>query len=243
MPGGCLCNICDVTLNQGQTLTAATVGLPGSAQSGGRTMLWLEDSNGNVLTSNWNYQNSYNSRITFTVPASGTYSIIEGQPTGSSQISVAGTSAGFVRVTATVAYTISTLSPPPPALPPPPPRIQYNQCPQFSYYVGQSMPGFTNMANGVLFASCNMNLNAGQVLQFGAAQLPGAQSSGTVMLWLRNPSNSVLTSGIGSQTPLVFTIPTSGQYNIGEGCTDWRSACGGTVGTSPERFGATCMFG
>jgi hypothetical protein len=236
---GFYCGTCTVFVYRGQTLTAATVGLPGTTRSGGRTMLWLADPSGNYVASNWYYQNTYNSYLTWTATSSGTYTIYEGEPAFSQQSSI-GNAAGFTNVQATVGWTLTALPMPPPTLPPPP-QIQYNQCPQFSYQQAlpgqQSPPYITNMNNGVVFANCNFNANAGQVVQFGAAQMPGAQYSGPVVLWLRSSAGTVMT-GSGTGTPMIYTIPTSGQYSIWEGCSDWRSSCSATVGAWRGRGGA-----
>jgi len=236
---GFYCGTCTVFVYRGQTLTAATVGLPGTTRSGGRTMLWLADPSGNYVASNWYYQNTYNSYLTWTATSSGTYTIYEGEPAFSQQSSI-GNAAGFTNVQATVGWTLTALPMPPPTLPPPP-QIQYNQCPQFSYQQAlpgqQSPPYITNMNNGVVFANCNFNANAGQVVQFGAAQMPGAQYSGPVVLWLRNSAGTVIMTGSGTGTPMTYTILTSGQYSIWEGCSDWRSSCSATVGAWRGRGG------
>lgn len=221
--GGRYCATCNLgTIFRGQTLDVGTVGLTGASLLQGRAMLWLQDAAGNVVASNQGYQNTWNAYITYTATASGTYTLYEGIPNFSAR-SPTGTQ-GYDTVTATPAWALTAL-PRPVVSPPPPPSIQYNQCAQFS----SSSRLMTNLAGGSVFANCAANLNAGQVLQFGTAQLPGAQYSGSVFLWLRNSAGAVLTSGSGTGAPLVYTIPADGHYIMSEGCTSLHYACSGTL--------------
>ncbi len=166
-----------------------------------------------------------------------TYMYWESDGNGGQRRSTTGT-LGFDSVSATAAWEISALPRPalPPAAPPPPPPapIQYNLCPPFSSSSTDiTLLPVDSRNRAPVYAQCAVTLSAGQVLTFGTEELPGAQNSGPIVLWLRNSAGAVLTSGSGSDGPLVYTIPTSGQYSLAAGCMPnsvSRSVCNGRVG-------------
>jgi hypothetical protein len=115
MTGGAACASCGVYITSGQTLTAGTTILPGSARVNGRAMLWLLDPAGNVVASNQGYQGTYNAYFTYRALSSGNYLILEGYPSWSSSCT---TTVGYGSGSATVAWSLTALTlyvaPPPP---------------------------------------------------------------------------------------------------------------------------------
>ncbi len=61
---------------QGQVITVGTIGIPGSSRTNGRAMLWLYDGS-NQVASSWNYNNTYDAFINYTVPKTSGYTLIE----------------------------------------------------------------------------------------------------------------------------------------------------------------------
>jgi hypothetical protein len=94
-----------------------------------------------------------------------------------------------------------------------------------------------NGGAGYKWGQCNLNLNAGQTIVFGTANMAGAQQTGATYLWLmaRNvTSGTQIIVAMGSAYPLQWsaTALANGPITVLEGCTGpaYTSPCSGTVG-------------